>query len=490
MGIADAATAQAAADAAAAAAAVAQADATAAQTDADQANNRLAAIASDDVLTPDEKPRTIMDRDIILAERAGIEAEADRYSITTEKVAYGQKVDALTAYLATLTAPVLWSNLTGDTSIVGATFTTKFADVYVARQALLNKIAAISNDLSNAAQLSATQAIADAAASQATADQAVSDAATAQAAADAAYAEAAQAIIDAATAQATADGKIVVFRQASMPVAEGVGDFWIDTDDGNSLWSWTGSAWESSQDTRIVQALADAAAAQTTAESKTATFLQATAPVADAVGDFWIDSDDGFKLYRWSGSAWESVRDNGAAYALLGLNADGTVQNNRVGSASLIAGAASEIIVYQPASLLRSANDVLVGFIEVPTLPAGTNAIRVTMTGDFKIEDTASEHVWVRLREVSAAQAAAFKADSGAVAGGYPTIPSSAATPMNSDKLEYVFNVWDNAMVSWIDAVPEGGQLYIITMDALSAVDVRWRFVQISIEIIKRTAIT
>ena len=49
-------------------------------------------------------------------------------------------MSALTSYLATLTSPKLWSDLTGDTTIVGSTFRTRFADVYTTRQALLNAI--------------------------------------------------------------------------------------------------------------------------------------------------------------------------------------------------------------------------------------------------------------------------------------------------------------------------------------------------------------
>ncbi|MDQ4421475.1 hypothetical protein OOT33_13690 [Sphingobium sp. DEHP117] len=125
-----------------AAIAAAQAAADAAQADADAALTTLTNIASDSLLTPDEKPRVIQDRDAIVAEQAGIDAQASAFSITTEKTTYDTAVSALTTYLATLTSPVLWSNLTGNTTIVGATFRQKFLDVYAARQALLNKIAA------------------------------------------------------------------------------------------------------------------------------------------------------------------------------------------------------------------------------------------------------------------------------------------------------------------------------------------------------------
>jgi len=127
------AAAQSGADAAAAAAAAAQGD-------ANTANSVLADIASDSVLTPDEKPRVIQDYTVILAEQAGIDGQATNYGVTTEKTTYDTAVAALTTYLGTLTSPVAWNNLTGNTTIVGATFRGKFADVYTSRQALLDAI--------------------------------------------------------------------------------------------------------------------------------------------------------------------------------------------------------------------------------------------------------------------------------------------------------------------------------------------------------------
>ena len=124
-----------------AAIAAAQAAAAAAQADADTALTTLTNIASDSLLTPDEKPSIIRDRDAITAEQSGIDAQATAFSITTEKTTYDTAVSALTTYLATLTSPVLWSNLTGNTTIVGTTFRQKFLDVYSSRQVLLNKIA-------------------------------------------------------------------------------------------------------------------------------------------------------------------------------------------------------------------------------------------------------------------------------------------------------------------------------------------------------------
>ncbi|NMW23957.1 hypothetical protein HFP05_06000, partial [Rhodanobacter denitrificans] len=135
------------------------ADAAAAQADADAANAALDDIASDNILSPVEKPVVVRDTNVIVAEQPGIDAQATAYGITTQATAYDTAVSALTSYLATLTAPVLWSDLTGNTTIVGATFRSKFADAYTTRQALLNAIYAAAKAKADAAQDTANTAV-------------------------------------------------------------------------------------------------------------------------------------------------------------------------------------------------------------------------------------------------------------------------------------------------------------------------------------------
>lgn len=130
----------------------------------------------------------------------------------------------------------------------------------------------------------------------------------------------AEALMTAENALSTADGKIVTFYQASAPTAEGVGDIWFDTDDGYKQYRWSGSSWLIAADTRIGDAINDAADAQATADSKVTTFISTSAPTAESVGDIWYDSDDGYKPYRWSGSVWVDVQDQSIAAALLAAN--------------------------------------------------------------------------------------------------------------------------------------------------------------------------
>jgi hypothetical protein len=116
-------------------------------------------------------------------------------------------------------------------------------------------------------------------------------------------------ILGISDAEALADGKITSFYQSSAPTAEGIGDIWIDTDDANKLYRWSGSAWVLSRDTGITTAIDAAADAQATADGKVVTFYSTTTPTAEAIGDLWYNSSNNL-LKRWNGSAWLDVSNN------------------------------------------------------------------------------------------------------------------------------------------------------------------------------------
>ena len=106
--------------------------------------------------------------------------------------------------------------------------------------------------------------------------------------------------------------KITTYYQASAPSSANKGDLWIDTDDGNKLHRYSGSAWVAVQDTGIQTAITAAGDAQATADSKIITFAQASQPTATDVGDLWIDTDANNKMYRWSGTQWVAYTDTSA----------------------------------------------------------------------------------------------------------------------------------------------------------------------------------
>jgi hypothetical protein len=61
------------------------------------------------------------------------------------------------------------------------------------------------------------------------------------------------------------------------------GDLWIDTNDNNKLYRWSGATW-----VPLTPASVN-------------TFAQASQPTAELVGDIWFDTDDDNKMYRWNG---------------------------------------------------------------------------------------------------------------------------------------------------------------------------------------------
>lgn len=129
------------------------------------------------------------------------------------------------------------------------------------------------------------------------------------------------------TVSAVASSRNRTFRQIDPPTADALGDIWLDSNDSNKLYRWNGSQWVEASDERIAvnaasivteqtaRADADTALASSittvsaTANSKNRTFHQASAPTALAVGDLWLDSDDGNKAYRWDGSSWVLTAD-------------------------------------------------------------------------------------------------------------------------------------------------------------------------------------
>ena len=69
------------------------------------------------------------------------------------------------------------------------------------------------------------------------------------------------------------------------------GDLWIETDDNNKLYRWSGSQWVPLAPTGLQ------------------TFAQSTTPTATSIGDIWIHTGDQNKIYRWNGSTWQPLRD-------------------------------------------------------------------------------------------------------------------------------------------------------------------------------------
>lgn len=136
---------------------------TSVQTAANTANALLRDIADDNKLTAGEKQDVLKEWNIIVGEKANIDAQADLFSITTEKTTYGNAYQALGNYLnggTTWTSgDPLWLNSTniGTTTDItpGTTFRANFKSYYDARTALLKTVAAGGKSYTDTAQSNA-----------------------------------------------------------------------------------------------------------------------------------------------------------------------------------------------------------------------------------------------------------------------------------------------------------------------------------------------
>lgn len=124
----------------------------AAQSDATAALNTLTNIVSDNVLSKGEKSAVIKEYSVLVNEKSGIDTQAD--NLSQSRTAYDTAVTALTTYLTGLSPA--YNDVNTDTTIVGSTFRTKFADVYSTRQSLLNAITTKASQIAIWTQVSGT----------------------------------------------------------------------------------------------------------------------------------------------------------------------------------------------------------------------------------------------------------------------------------------------------------------------------------------------
>lgn len=147
----------------------------------------------------------------------------------------------------------------------------------------------------------ATDAASVAATARTNANTAISNAATAQSTADTAKTNAATAQITANSAQTTANTAKTMADTAKTNAATAQSTADAAQVSANAAYTLAQDA----QDTATAAELA-ANSAQTTADGKNTVFYQTTTPTATGrkANDIWYDTDDGYKMYRFSGGAW------------------------------------------------------------------------------------------------------------------------------------------------------------------------------------------
>lgn len=144
-------------------------------------------------------------------------------------------------------------------------------------------------------------------------------------------------VVTDAAAVAIAQGKNSTYVQPSEPTGGSYseGDLWIDTDDGNKLYAYVGTAWVAKQDASIASALASA-------NGKNTIYRQISQPTGGtyATGDTWFDSDDDNKIYRYNGTTWVAVQLGGNGLANINANSitTGTIDASVITVSNLDAG--------------------------------------------------------------------------------------------------------------------------------------------------------
>lgn len=187
-----------------------------------------------------------------------------------------------------------------------------------------------------------------------------------------------------ATAQTIAASKNTTYVQANEPTGGtySAGDLWIDIDDGNKLYAWSGTAWVARQDGAI-------ATAQATADGKNTIYRQTTAPTGGtyATGDLWFDTDDNNKIYRYNGTNWNTAVQLGGN-ALANVNANtitaGTIDASVITVSNINAGNISTGIL--DASIITVRNAVGSNRIELNNLglfayQSNVATVSITNTG-------------------------------------------------------------------------------------------------------------
>ena len=111
--------------------------------------------------------------------------------------------------------------------------------------------------------------------------------------------------------------KRAVYRSDNEPSGGtySAGDLWVDTNDNNKMYQYTGSAWTSARDTFLATSN-DISTVNASIALKAKVFRQDDAPTSGMVtADLWVDTNDNNQLYQYNGSSWVTARDQALATA-------------------------------------------------------------------------------------------------------------------------------------------------------------------------------
>ena len=128
--------------------------------------------------------------------------------------------------------------------------------------------------------------------------------------------------------------------------------------------------------------------ARTVANGKNTIYYQSSAPSGGtyAVDDTWFDSDDGYKMYTWTGSAWSGFELGNSAIASIsatkitaGSLAAGVIVTSNLSAGQITTGSLSSAVI---ATTALNANNITAGVISGITLKTSGTGRRIEITNE------------------------------------------------------------------------------------------------------------
>ena len=223
------------------------------------------------------------------------------------------------------------------------------------------------------------------------------------------------------TAREIADGKAKTYVQDNEPTggAYNAGDLWIDTNDGNKLYRYSGTAWVSAQDGAI-------STAQSTANGKNKVYYDTAAPgsTPNNAGDIWWQYSSGVVVGQFvggGGTTWTSAPIGNAVIANLDagkitagfLDVAGTVKITTSATASGTGGFTPRIEINSDGffayngsvatvSITNSGTAVFTGSITGSAISGGTvSGATINLTGAQSVTSNPSSGTWSQTSDTS-----------------------------------------------------------------------------------------
>ena len=203
-----------------------------------------------------------------------------------------------------------------------------------------------------------------------------------------------QAAEDARAALNLAKTKSTTFYGPEAPTGAEEADLWVDTDDGNKLKRYTGSAWADVDDARISNLFTVVEDVRDIADGKIRTFAQVNPPegmTPSDVGDLWIDLDNGNMLKRWTGFEWVDLRDSSIPSLVEEVE---ELKQEAAQQAGMLAGKADVLMqTVEPAVEMRVATTLWIDLTDGYNTPKRWNGNEWTSITDKVAQDAADAAV-------------------------------------------------------------------------------------------------